>query len=428
MRAARMKWVVLALLWVAYFLLQAMRQVYNASLPQIRADFAAHGVTAVSLGLVGTVFYFVYGLCAPCASVVADIFRRKTVIVAGCLLFSLGVFASGCAGTLALIVLSYGVVNALGQSMVPASSSAVISEWHEKTRATALSIYQVANYAGIILASLLAGWVGAQGTGTWRWGFWILGGFGLVWTGVLAACLRTHPPAETAQRETPRPAAVRAERPSVRAALGSVLASPVALLLTLAFGLTMYGDNGYKVWMTTYLKDAFAATSPASAAFHAVFWFYLGAVGGIALAGRLSDRLAPYRPAARFEVALVGLVLSAPCVELAVRARSLVGVCAALAAWGFARGIYDSNFFASLYDVVAPRYRAAATGLFCCGGFLLGSFAPVLLGWIAERSSMAAGLRSLGWFYLAGGLAILVARTLFIRRRPVPGNAPAARP
>ena len=214
-----MKWVVLGLLWVAYFLLQAMRQVYNASLPQIRADFAAAGATAVSLGLVGTVFYFVYGLCAPCASVVADVFRRKAVIVAGCLLFSVGVFASGCAGTLAMIVLSYGVVNALGQSMVPASSSAVISEWHEKTRATALSIYQVANYAGIILAALLAGGVGARGAGAWRWAFWILGGFGLVWAGVLAACLRTQPAAEAGRREAPRPAAARAEKPSVRAAL-----------------------------------------------------------------------------------------------------------------------------------------------------------------------------------------------------------------
>lgn len=56
---------------------------------------------------------------------------------------------------------------------------------------------------------------------------------------------------------------------------------------------------------------------------------------------------------------------------------------------------------------------------FCCGGFVLG--------WIAERASMAAGMRSLGWFYLAGGLTILVARHLFMRR-PTPGSAPAARP
>ncbi|MGN0889787.1 MAG: hypothetical protein ACI4UY_13015 [Kiritimatiellia bacterium] len=64
---------------------------------------------------------------------------------------------------------------------------------------------------------------------------------------------------------------------------------------------------------------------------------------------------------------------------------------------------------------------------FCCGGFVPGSFAPAVLGWIAERASMAAGMRSLGWFYLAGGLTILVARHLFMRR-PTPGSVPAARP
>ena len=61
------------------------------------------------------------------------------------------------------------------------------------------------------------------------------------------------------------------------------------------------------------------------------------------------------------------------------------------------------------------------------GASVLGSFAPAVLGWIAERASMAAGMRSLGWFYLAGGLTILVARHLFMRR-PTPGSAPAARP
>jgi len=96
-----------------------------------------------------------------------------------------------------------------------------------------------------------------------------------------------------------------------------------------------------------------------------------------------------------------------------VKSGSLVLACAGLAAWGFARGIYDSNFFASLYDVVAPRYRAAATGLFCCGGFVLGSFAPTVIGWISERASMSEGLMSLGWFYLAGGLVILFARFVF---------------
>ena len=365
------------------------------------AAFAALGVTATSLGVVGTVFYFTYGLCAPCASVVADVFRRKAIIVIGCLLLSVGIFLSGFASTLGIIIVTYGVINALGQSMVPSSSSAVISDYHEESRSTALSIYQVANYAGIILSSLLAGWVGSLGSGMWRWAFWGLGGFGLVWSVVLLLFLRE-------KRVEPR-AVTSTERPSAKAAVLSFFKSSAAILLTLGFAMTMYGDNGYKVWMTTYLKDAFAETSPASAAFHAVFWFYIGAFLGIAAAGRVSDRLSRRFTTARFWTAAAGLGLSAPCVLLTVRAGSLVGTCFALGLWGFARGIYDSNFLASLYDVVEPRYRAAATGLFCCGGFVIGSFAPTVLGWISERQSMSLGLSSLGGFYLLGALFVVAA-------------------
>ena len=38
----RYKWVMLALLAVTYFLMHGSRQVFNASLPQIKVDLAGH--------------------------------------------------------------------------------------------------------------------------------------------------------------------------------------------------------------------------------------------------------------------------------------------------------------------------------------------------------------------------------------------------
>lgn len=402
------KWIVLGLLFGAYFLLQGMRQFYFASIPAIRADF---DVGAAKLGMVATAFLLVYAICAPCASVVADLLRRKTIIVLGCLVFSAGIFAAGFSSSLWALIVFYGVVVAIGQSMVPSSSSAVISEYHEETRATALSIYQSALYLGVVLSSVFAGRVGSLGPGSWRRGFWILGAAGLVWAGIIALLLRDKPS---------RPAAVAAEavsesRPTLKEALLSVLGSPAAILLTVAFGLCQYGDNGFRVWMTTYLGDSFLPEARTAAAFHSVFWFYVGAFLSINVAGRCSDRLARHRPAARFEVAAAGLALSAPCVLVAARSGSLAWACAGLFLWGFARGIYDSSFFASVYDIVSPRCRAAATGIFCCGGFIIGSSAPYVLGRIAEHSSMVVGMTSLGAFYLLGAVVIVVAARL---RRP----------
>ena len=56
------KWMLLALLSATYFLAQGSRQVFNAVLPQIKADFAGAGITDAQLGLVGSAFTLVFGL------------------------------------------------------------------------------------------------------------------------------------------------------------------------------------------------------------------------------------------------------------------------------------------------------------------------------------------------------------------------------
>ena len=69
------KWVVLMLVSIAYFLAQGTRLIYSAVLPQIKADFAASGVTDAQLGLISSVFTLVFGLSMPFAGLVADLFN-----------------------------------------------------------------------------------------------------------------------------------------------------------------------------------------------------------------------------------------------------------------------------------------------------------------------------------------------------------------
>lgn len=71
-RGDRYKWWLLAFLFVTYFLEQGARQVYNATLPQIKADFAAFGVTNTELGVVGTVFGAVFGMSLVGSGIEAD--------------------------------------------------------------------------------------------------------------------------------------------------------------------------------------------------------------------------------------------------------------------------------------------------------------------------------------------------------------------
>ena len=69
--------------------------------------------------------------------------------------------------------------------------------------------------------------------------------------------------------------------------------------------------------------------------------------------------------------------------------------------------------------MVKPRYRAAAVGVFGCGGSVIGASGPAVLGWMNAHFYMSAGIASLSVFALAGAAAIVVARVFFFERDKV---------
>ena len=118
----------------------------------------------------------------------------------------------------------------------------------------------------------------------------------------------------------------------------------------------------------------------------------------------------------RFEANALGLLAGAPFILWMARADQPWTCYAALAGYGLFRGIYDSNLFASLFDVIEPRLRASATGLMLSFAFVVGACSPVVLGWMKTRVGLSAGLASLSAFYVAGGLCILAALALWFRK------------
>jgi len=407
------KWMLLALLSATYFLAQGSRQVFNAVLPQIKADFAGAGITDAQLGLVGSAFTLVFGLAIPFGGVLADFFSRKWMIVVGSLLFSVGIFTSGFASGVGLLVLSYGILNAAGQALLPPSNSSLIGQFHVETRATAFSVYQIVFYVGIVVCSCVSGWLSGLGAGGWRKAFFLFGAISAAWAFVLVFLLRDTPQV----RVTGNGERVNAgENASVREALGAVVRKPSALLLMVGLGFYFYAKYGFNTWIIAYLQRAFPSVSAASASFHAVFWFYLGATIGVFLGGRVSDRFAAMRPQVRFDVNIAGLALCVPGLALAAFAPYAALCIVGTALFGFATGVYDSNIYASLFEVVKPRYRAAAVGVFGCGGSVIGASGPAVLGWMNSHFSMSSGMASLSAFALAGAAAIWVARAFFFER------------
>ena len=311
-----------------------------------------------------------------------------------------------------LLVVAYGVVNATGQALLPPSNSSLIGQFHVETRATAFSIYQIVFYVGIVVCSCVSGWLSGLGSGGWRKAFFLFGAISAAWAFVLAFLLKDTPQV----RGTGNGERGIEEKASVREALGAVVRKPSAMLLMAGLGFYFYAKYGFNTWIIAYLQREFPSVTAASASFHAVFWFYLGATVGVFVGGRVSDRFAATRPQTRFDVNTAGLALCVPGLVLAAFAPSAALCILGTALFGFATGVYDSNIYASLFEVVKPRYRAAAVGVFGCGGSVIGASGPAVLGWMNAHFSMSSGMASLSAFALAGAVAIFVARVFFFER------------
>jgi MFS family permease len=164
------------------------------------------------------------------------------------------------------------------------------------------------------------------------------------------------------------------------------------------------------------VKESGYGLSLGSAAFHGVFWFYIGSFIGIFSGARFSDRFASKRPGLRLEIMALGLLLSAPTMAAMVYMPTLFLSCVMMFLFGIVGGFFDCNLYAGLFDVVAPRYRAAATGVYLCGAFFVGCPATAVLGYVGQHFSYQQGIAIFGGTYLIGAIAVFLARTVFYRK------------
>jgi MFS family permease len=403
------KWFALALLWVAFFLQQGTRQLFGPSVPAIGTSF---GVDKVSLGVIGSVFAMTYGISVPFAGLTADLFNRKWMVTIGVGVFCLGIFLSGFVASVGLLILTYGLLNGFGQTFYYPSATSLISQLHQNSRATAISILQLGLYIGIVGCGGLAGWVAGKGGESWRIPFWVFGGIGILWAAVLAFFLRDTKPVVTKAAD---------EKPSIQEAVMAVLKKPTAICVTLGLAMMIYVDIGFKNWMPTHLQAEFLKENPFLrqwAGLHAVLWHYLGAALGIMVGSRIGDRFVSKRPGIRLELGAAGLLLAIPFIVWMALTKSFVPCCAAMLGFGIFRGVYDSNFMASFFDVVNPRYHASGVGIMMCVAFLFGSLSSTVIPLIDKvfGERMYFSLASLAVFYLAGMSAILLARVKFLTK------------
>ena len=397
------KWELLVWLWLAFFFNQADRQIFNIAMPLIKADL---GLTDTQLGLVTSIFVLTIGIFIPIAGFAGDLFSRKNIICISLLFWSVATLLTGMSTTLIHLVLLRSIAVGGGEAFYAPAANALIGEYHQKTRALAMSVHQTSLYAGVILSGTAGGYI-AQHYG-WENTFYLFGGIGILLAALLAWRLAPSVMLSQAVSSTDRKTFLK------QAAL-ALFEKPTALLLGGAFACLVFVNVGYLTWTPTFLHEKFGL-SITQAGFSSMFYHHIFAFAGVLAGGWYSDKIAVKGNHKRLIIQSLGLIGGAPFIFMLGQSGTPVLTYTALAGFGFFRGIYEANLYTTLFSVIAPAFRATSIGLISMFAFVTSALAPFFLGYLKPTLGLSNGLSALCVAYVLGGICVLIALKYFFKQ------------
>jgi MFS family permease len=413
------KWWVVAMLWFVCFFNYADRQAIFSVFPKLKEEF---GFDKMQLGLIGSAFMWIYAFGAPFAGFVCDRFRRKDLILGGCLFWSFVTVTTGWCSKLWHFV-TVRALEGFGETFYFPASMSLTSDYHDRrTRSRALSFHQSSVYVGTIAGSWAGAWF-AEHHG-WRVGFYFFGAMGMLLALALYRFLREprRGEAEAAGGELAAHGVAGGEPLTLSETARAIFRSPAVPLLMLGFVGANFVATIFLTWTPTFLVEKFGFKLTAAGLSGSVF-IHLASAISVPLAGWLADRLVRRFAGGRMLVQAAGLLAGAAFVITVGHTDSKGTLLMAMAAFGLCKGCYDSGIFASLYDAIEPRARGTAAGLMNTVGWGGGALGPLFVGWSAKHGGKASEIENMsdaiafgGVIYIAAAACIFVAVLLFSRQ------------
>ena len=248
------------MLWFVCFFNYTDRQAIFSVFPRLKEEF---GFDKVQLGLIGSAFMWVYAAGAPLAGFLGDRFRRKDLILGGCIFWSFITITTGWCSKLWHFV-TVRAVEGLGETFYFPATTSLLSDYHGgRTRSRALGFHNSSVYVGTIAG----GWLGALFAETigWRAGFYVFGIAGMFLALVLYRFLREpargqadiadaepHPPSPI-----PHPSSLPPP-PLAPSEIGrAIFRTPTAFILLSAFMGANFVAAIFLTWTPTFLVEKF---------------------------------------------------------------------------------------------------------------------------------------------------------------------------
>ncbi|MBA2527213.1 MAG: MFS transporter [Pyrinomonadaceae bacterium] len=384
------------LLWIAYFTNYIDRQVVFSIFPSLRQEF---GFSSAQLGLVGTVFTWVYSLCMPISGRAADLVNRERMIVVSLVLWSLCTLGTGMSSSLTTFLLWRAAMGVTESMYVPAALSLIGSVLPASSKSRGLAVHMTAQIAGIAAGGWFGGWM--ADTLGWRTGFAWLAGAGMAYAVILGAAFARLPRLHKSRSNS------QASRPLDLFRSRCYIALGVAFFMFCIMLWIQYA------WLANHMFERFGL-SMSQAGFMSMMYLQAGSAAGVLIGGFLGDHVSQRYPAGRFYVAAAGLILSAPFSYAAFSASSVTGTVSSACCFGLFAGLMMSNIFASAYDVVARQNYGLSAGFLNFAGGLAGGAGILAAGLWKDTLGIAlltAGSAAAGM--LCGVLLIIVVRRRF---------------
>jgi MFS family permease len=387
------RWWLIAMLWCVCFCNYADRQVIFSIFPLLRTDLH---LSNLQLGVVGSSFMWMYALAGPLAGWLSDRVSPRNVILGALAFWSVVTGATAFCHSFGSLVF-FRTLGGLGEAFYFPAAMALIGLYHSAaTRSRAMALHQSSVYAGTIGGGALSALI-AQEHG-WRNSFFIFGVAGVLLMLLLVIALRPSPQSRDANKSNGT---------SFVGGVRNVLSNGFVLTLICVFMGANFVAVVFLTWLPTYLYTKFHL-SLANAGFSSTAYLQMASVTGVLLGGVLADRFTATLTGGRQLIQAVGLLMGVPFLFLTGWSLSMAGLIVGMIGFGFFKGMYDANIWASLYDVIPVERRGVAAGTMNSLGWLGGGFAPILIAKAAGRFGLGVCMSATSAIYLFLGVVLLL--------------------
>jgi predicted MFS family arabinose efflux permease len=363
-RNARQAWFLVGLMWVAYFLNYSDRQVVFSIFPLLKRELQ---FTDTQLGLTGSIFLWVYAVCSPIAGQIGDRFSKRRLVVVSLVLWSGVTALTGLSNSALMLLACRALIGVTESLFMPAAVALTANAHPPESRSRAIAVFDTAQLGGVVMGGWYGGFMAQEYH--WRFAFYSLGVFGIIFAFPYLAFLRTVGEESRAETKT------SGRRLAVRVLAGI----PTYRFLCVVFPAFTFVLWLLYTWLPNFLYEKFSLTL-ADAGFTATVYLQAATLVGLLAGGAMADWLYRRTKAARLWLVCAGLFLSAPCVHLIGSSSSLLFTKIAAVGFGLGSGLFIANLMVSSFEVVPADTRASAVGCLNLIGAFVSGFAALFGG------------------------------------------------